>query len=637
MLLLLLVPAPVCAQTGAAAYSVADSQAFVKKYCQSCHQGTKPSAGFDVSSYQSDPQSVTSDLNRWSRVFQRVREASMPPKGMPAPSTEEREKFVTWIEGDLHSRICSAGVQPGPAPIRRLNRSQYSNTIRDLLDIQFEAGRHLPEDGAGGEGFDNAAETLFLSPIHAEKYLEAAKESLSFALKDTRTRAKIFVAQPGPHLAPAKAAKQILSAFLPRAFRRPVTEPETDRYLALFSAAVKRGDKFDAAMQYALEAVLISPDFLFRIEEPNPTPEIRRINDYELASRLSYFLWNSMPDEQLFDLAAKGTLHEPDTLKKQITRMLDPGVRFKDTDDDVRLIKNAKVEAFAQQFVEQWLGTRDLGREIKPDEKLFPQFYDPEIQSSIQLEPVMFMKELLTSNLSVLNFIDSKFGMINATLNKFYGLNVKASGYHEPVTLPPGSHRGGLTGMAAVLAVSSHADRTSPVLRGKWVLEALLGTPPPPPPPDVPALEDSHSSNPRTLRERLSEHRANPVCASCHQRIDPLGFALENYDVLGRWRTEEPGGKIDATGELPDGTKFDGPEQLKQVLMQRKDVFVRYFTGKMLGYALGRGLTLQDSCTVDAIVSKLAKDDYKAQTLVTEIVLSVPFQYQQAGAKEKSN
>jgi hypothetical protein len=337
-----------------------------------------------------------------------------------------------------------------------------------------------------------------------------------------------------------------------------------------------------------------------------------------------------MPDQELFDLAAQGTLHEPDTLKKQIVRMLAPAVGAKDADDDFRVVKGGKVEAFAQQFVEQWLDTRELGREVKPDPAMFPQFYETELQSAIRLEPVLFMRELLTSNLSILNFLDSKFAVINAPLNQFYGLRLKVGPYHARTELPANSHRGGLVGMSAILAVSSHADRTSPVLRGKWVLEALLGTPPPPPPPNVPALEEAHTgANAKTLRVRLSEHRQNPECASCHQRIDPLGFSLENYDVLGRWRTEEePGLKIDATGELPDGTRFDGPEELKAMLLSRKEVFVRHLTSKMLGYALGRGLTLQDSCTVDAIVAKLKQDDYKAQTLVTEIVLSVPFRYQ---------
>jgi hypothetical protein len=612
--------------------SLSASQTFVKTYCESCHQGARAPARLDLSVYATNPDALTKDLRVWGRVLERVRDASMPPKGVAAPSINEREQFASYVEAGLRASICASGITPGPAPIRRLNRSQYSNTIRDLLDIQFDAGRGLPEDGAGGEGFDNAAETLFLSPIHAEKYLASAKETVDFAFKNPRTRAAILIARPGAGMAAPDAARRVLQRFLLRAFRRPPTTDEVARYLAVFSGAQKRGDTFDASMAFTLQAVLIAPDFLFRIERPNPGPETRLLGDYELASRLSYFLWNSMPDQPLFDLAAQGTLHEPDTLKKQIVRMLDPGVRSQDVEDDVRLIKGAKVEAFAQQFVEQWLGTRELGRDVQPDQKLFPQFYETETQASIRMEPVLFMKELLASNLSLLNFLDSTFLVINPTLAKLYGLSVKAENLHSRVELPEDSHRGGLTGMSAILAVSSHADRTSPVLRGKWVLEALLGTPPPPPPPNVPALEEAHpGANAKSLRERLSAHRSNPACASCHQRIDPLGFGLENYDVLGRWRTtEESGATIDATGELPDGTRFDGPEQLKAMLLSRKDVFIRHLTSKMLGYALGRGLTLQDACTVDAIVATLKQDDYKAQTLLDEIVLSVPFRYQEA-------
>jgi hypothetical protein len=623
---------PLSAQGVRPDYSLGESQTFVKTYCESCHQGAKAPARLDLTVYATDPDAVMKDLRAWGRVLERVREASMPPKGMPAPSTEERERFAGWVETGLRASVCAAGATPGAAPIRRLNRSQYSNTIRDLLEIQFDAGRGLPEDGAGGEGFDNAAETLFLSPIHAEKYLASAKETINFAFKNPRTRAAILIARPGAGLTASDAARKVLERFLLRAFRRPPSTEEVARYLSVFSAAQKRGETFDASMAFTLEAVLIAPDFLFRIEQPNAAAEARPVGDYELASRLSYFLWNSMPDQQLFDLAAQGTLHDPAVLKKQIVRMLDPGVRSQDVEDDVRLIKGGKVEAFAQQFVEQWLGTRELGRDIQPDQKLFPQFYETETQAAIRMEPVLFMKELLASNLSVLNFLDSKFVVINGTLAKLYSLNVKAENYHSPVELPANSHRGGLTGMSAILAVSSHADRTSPVLRGKWVLEALLGTPPPPPPPNVPALEEAHAgANAKSLRERLSEHRKSPACASCHQRIDPLGFGLENYDVLGRWRTEEESGAtIDATGELPDGTRFDGPVELKAMLMSRKDVFVRHLTSKMLGYALGRGLTLQDSCTVDAIVATLKQDDYKAQTLLNEIVLSVPFRFKEA-------
>jgi hypothetical protein len=291
-------------------------------------------------------------------------------------------------------------------------------------------------------------------------------------------------------------------------------------------------------------------------------------------------------------------------------------------------------------FVLQWLGKRVLGRTIAPDAKLFPMYSgDEELRGDIRYQPVLFFEELLANDLSLLNLLDSKFTIATRKLQKLYGLNVKpprpeAGGQPQRIELPEGSHRGGLLGMAAVLAVSSYPQRTSPVLRGKWILDALLGTPPPPPPPNVPTLPEQQASAPRTVRERLTEHRANAVCASCHSRIDPLGFALENYDVLGRWRSEDGGSPIDNEGELPDGTKFHGPDELKAVLLARKELFLRNLTNKMLGYALGRGLTLADSCTVDAILAELAKNDYRARTLIDAIVLSTPFRYQ-AGLQSK--
>jgi hypothetical protein len=344
-----------------------------------------------------------------------------------------------------------------------------------------------------------------------------------------------------------------------------------------------------------------------------------------------------MPDPELFDLAAKGKLHDPEILKQQVLRMIGSDVRAED--DSVKITKENKLDAMAQQFIEQWLETRELGRDIKPDAVLFPEFYNTELQPAIHYEPVMFFKELLTKNLSLLNLLDSQFAMLNAPLQKLYGLNLKTQDRTSAVgallshvTLPENSHRGGLLGMAAVLSVSSYPNRTSPVLRGKWVLEALLGTPPPPPPPSVPALEEAHAgAAPKSVRERLEQHRRDAACAVCHSRIDPLGFGLENYDVLGRWRTEDAGAPLDTRGELPDGTKFNGPEELKAVLLDRKDLFIRNLTRKFLAYALGRGLRLEDSCTVDRIVARLREDDYKAQTLVQEIVLSIPFRYQ-AGA-----
>lgn len=342
-----------------------------------------------------------------------------------------------------------------------------------------------------------------------------------------------------------------------------------------------------------------------------------RLDDYALATRLSYFLWNSMPDSLLFALAESGQLHDPEILKEQIARML----------------RNTKAFDFAQSFAEQWLRTRELGETTHPDTAMFPAWKDAELQGDIRYQPVLFFREIVANDLPVLNLIDSNFTIATRKLQRLYGLNVKpprpdVGQQPQRIELPAGSERGGLLGMAAVLAVSSHPHRTSPVLRGKWLLDAMLGTPPPPPPPGVPPLEEGQVATARTLRDRLAAHRSNAVCASCHDRIDPLGFALENYDAIGRWRTEDAGQRIDASGELPDGSRFDGPAELKTALMARKDLFVRNLTRRLLGYALGRGLTVQDNCAVETIAAATARSDYGAQALITAIVMSPQFRQQ---------
>jgi hypothetical protein len=294
------------------------------------------------------------------------------------------------------------------------------------------------------------------------------------------------------------------------------------------------------------------------------------------------------------------------------------------------MLKDEKAREFAERFIDQWLNTRELGLDIKPDEKLFPTYYDPALQSAMRYEPILFFQEILSQNLPLVSLLDANFTVLSNALAKHYELKLTGlTQQPKHAELPAGSHRGGILTMAAVLAVSSYPQRTSPVLRGKWILETILGTPPPPPPPNVPALTENHEgASPKTLRERLEEHRRDPVCASCHSRIDPLGFALENYDVLGRWRTDDSGQPIDNRGQLPDGTVINGPEELKKVLLERKTVFLRHFTSKMLGYALGRGLTPSDSCTVDQILDQIEKQQYRSQALIQAIVLSMPFRYQ---------
>jgi Protein of unknown function (DUF1592)/Protein of unknown function (DUF1588)/Protein of unknown function (DUF1585)/Protein of unknown function (DUF1587)/Protein of unknown function (DUF1595) len=604
-------------------YSFENAQAFLSQYCQACHQGKSPAGGFHLQQV-SATSSLQTDAERWSKLNARIRNGEMPPKGAPAPAIDQREQFTNWTDNALRSQACAGGITPGPAPIRRLNRDEYTATIRDLFDIHLDVGHALPADGAGGEGFDNAAETLFLSPLHSEKYMEVAKFTIDFAAKEFKSREKILIAKPGAGVSPDQAAREILKAFLPRAFRRPVNETDIAPYIDLFNAARKHGQSFEPAILFALRGALVSPLFLYRVEPPNNSSEPRPLDQFALASRLSYFLWGSMPDELLFDVAAEGKLQEPAVLKELVQRML----------------RNDRSLDFVERFVEQWLRTRELDTDKSPDPKLFPTYAaDEELRSDIRFQPILFFREILLKNLSLLNLLDSKYTIGTITLAKHLGislpLNKKATKQPQWVELPEGSHRGGLLGMPAVLAVSSYPYRTSPVLRGAWILESILGTPPPPPPPNVPALEADHEgAPPKSVREKLTQHRANPACAGCHSRIDPLGFGLENFDVIGRWRSEDAGKPVDSSGELPDGKKFQGPDELKAVLLDHKDLFIRNLTSKMLGYALGRGLTLKDSCTVDNIVAQLKDNNYSAQTLIEAIVLSVPFRYQAPSRKE---
>ncbi len=612
--ILLALPAALGAQP--AGYSFDDAQAFVKSHCRTCHQGTVPAGGFDIQQIAS-AATLQSEAARWSSMALRVRNGEMPPKGAPVPPVDQREKFTSWVAMSLSQAGCRAAAMPSPMHIRRLNRDEYAATLRDLLDIQVDLSSSLPADGAGGEGFDNAGETLFLSPLLAEKYMKAAKFAIDAAAKEFKSREKILVARPGNGISAEHAALQILRTFLPRAFRRPVTQDDVDQYFTLFRAARKQGQEFEPAILFTLQAVLVSPRFLFLAEPANPTADLRRIDAYSLASRMSYFLLGSMPDELLFDIAEAGKLHEPAVVRELIPRML----------------RNEQALEFAKRFVDQWLRIRQLDTDKAPDAKLFPPWStDEELRSDIRLQPAIFFYEVFKRNLSLLTLIDSSQTIATRKLAKHMGEPITFTGdAQQPqwAELPKGSTRGGLLGMPAVLAVSSYPYRTSPVLRGAWILESILGTPPPPPPADVPALEKQASAEvPKSVREMLTQHRANPACAGCHSRIDPLGFALENYDFIGRWRDQDAGKPIDNRGELPDGTAVSGPEGLKTALLDRKDLFVRNLTAKMLGYALGRGLTPQDSCTVDRIVAELKENDYRSQKLIELIVLSEPFQYQ---------
>ena len=597
--------------------SLNDGVSFIQQYCVDCHQPPKPKGKLDLTLYTTK-ESIIVDGLEWDKHLHRVRDGDMPPddEDVPVPGVEERMAFVNWVQSTLRDAACADGVQPGAALVRRLNRSEYSASVRHLLDVHFDAGEALPSDGAGGEGFDNAAETLFISPIHAEKYLEAAQSAVGYGFADTRSSRRFLIAQPDENTTPNEAARKVLDRFLPNAFRRPVSDEETGEYMDLFETALESDGSFSTAMQLTLSAVLVSPKFLFIMEEPTESADPVPLAGHELATRLSYFLWGAPPDEHLMQLAAQGKLHDSDVLRAEVVRMLkDPHSR--------------KVRNSAQNFVEQWLGTRALGREFKPDASI--EGYDSELEGGMKYEPVFFFHEILTENRSLLDLIDADYTYINRRLSRHYKVKGEFREQPKRVEIADDPHRGGLLSMAAVLAVSSHPHRTSPVLRGKWILETLIGEPPPPPPPNVPLLEeDAESAQPQSLRERLEKHREDPTCATCHDRIDPLGFSLENYDVLGRWRDTVGDQKVDARATMPDGTEFEGPEQLKQILMDRKDQIVRHLTRKMLGYALSRGLTYEDYCTVDQIVEDLKANGYASHRLLMGIVESVPFRYKAA-------
>ena len=585
---------------------------FIKRYCLECHSGEKPKASLDLSRFDSMDK-ILSEALLWDDILIRLSQGDMPPKEADLPTLNERSEFLNWVESSLQKAACQSGPHAGPAVLRRLNRAEYSASVRDLLDIHFDAGEALPSDGSGGEGFDNASETLFISPIHAEKYMDAARVAVEYAFADPRSLRRFLVAEPDEKTSPEVAARRVIEDFLPRAFRRSIPESEILEYLALFHAAYKADPSFMVAIRLTLQAVLISPKFLFIAEEPNFDSKPHKVTDHELASRLSYFLWGSLPDDELLKAADEGNLSDSRILQEQFKRMLGSQ-------------NSRKVRNFSQNFVEQWLGTRALGREFKPDKLI--RGYDSELEGGMKYEPVFFFHEILTENRSLLDLLKADYTYVNRRLARHYRIKGEFREQPKRVQLTDENRRGGLLSMAAVLAVSSYPHRTSPVLRGKWILETILGDPPPPPPSNVPELEESASSvSSESLRQRLELHRQDVACAQCHDRIDPLGFGLENYGVLGRWRDKYEGHTVDARGALPDGTTFSGPAELKLALLGRKDQFVRHLTKKMLGYALGRGLTYYDYCAVNSIVDKLRANDYKSHHLLFGIIQSVPFRF----------
>lgn len=712
--------------------------------CAQCHNERTASGGLNVATLAGN-NSVAQHRAEWDKILRRVQAGEMPPSSIPKPSEEVLRTFTTAIQTAVERADAATPADPGRVVTHRLNRNEYSNTIRDLLGIDFRAEKYFPTDDSG-DGFDNLGEILSVSPVLMEKYLSAAERIARWAistemppksivdeylLRDRKLRRvdsstveaihrveyagdyTVRFGLPGERAADARpvtlnlwmdgrllASKQIetkpsglvyfnpyseeefkvylpegdhvfragftnddfvktlanadlyndkknkffngitfigpfkstiqkesrkkilvcdpstgracveriVSALAHRAYRRPVAAREVASLMRFYDLAKTDGHSTEQGLQLAMQAMLVSPNFLFHIErDTNPADpkQVHQISEVELASRLSYFLWSSMPDDELLGLAESGKLRS--SLRAQVARML----------------ADAKASALALNFAGQWLEIRNLDV-AEPDPKKFPD-WNSELRDAMKTETTLFFDYVLKENRPVSEFLDAKYTFLNERLARLYGIDGVSGPEFRRVDLTT-NQRGGVLSQASVLTVSSYPNRTSPVIRGKYVLSNILGTPPPPPPPDVPNLDEAAVGTAASLRQQLEKHRENAVCASCHSRMDPLGFGLENYDAIGRWRTRDGNFDVDSSGTLPSGKTFSSPAEMRGILVSQLPQFARTLTEKMMTYALGRGLKTYDARTVDNIDQKLAADGYRFQTLIQQIVESLPFQ-----------
>jgi hypothetical protein len=579
---------------------------FLAKYCTSCHGGAKPKGGLALDKF-GDEGAIGKNRKVWQEMMERVRNLEMPPPERKVrPSAAEIERITTWVGARLKASA-PKNQDPGRVTLRRLNRAEYNNTIRDLFGLPLQPADDFPSDDVG-YGFDNIGDVLSMSPILMEKYLAAAEKIVAQVFQKAQIRDRLLDKSPGDRN-PKARARRILESFATRAFRRPVEKEEMRRLMELVDLALNNGDDFETGMKVALEAILVSPQFLFRVELDRGTSDANDaflINEYELASRLSYFLWSSMPDETLLNLAREGKLRNELTAQAR------------------RMLADPKAKALVENFAGQWLQTRNL-KTVTPDTGCFPTF-DEALRSAMLTETNLFFEALVKEDRSILEFLDTDFTFVNEKLARHYGIpDVKGDQFRR-VSLK-GTPRGGVLTMGSVLTVTSNPTRTSPVKRGKYILENILGTPPPPPPPDAGELsEDKKVVLSNSLRKRMEQHRSNPNCASCHQRMDPLGFGFENFDAVGAWRDKDGQFPIDPSGTLPSGQSFKGPRELKAILKGKDDAFRKCLTEKMLTYALGRGMEESDAWAIDRIAGEVAKKQNKFSSLVVEIAHSDLFQ-----------
>lgn len=581
---------------------------FIKTYCLECHSNKRPTeAGVNFSPALKHPGHAAFS-QQWKNAIARVEAHDMPPDyADDQPTDADRQMFADWL-----ARIKFLSQKdPGPFVIRRLTKTEYGNTLRDLFGVEPEIADELPDE-IGGEGYLNS-----LSPLQLEHYITIADKVLDqisppVGGPSTEMQKRLFGQTLAPEADTRVAARKVARELARKAYRRPPSESELDVLLEVFDLGRQNDLTYPQALRLMLKAILVSPQFLFITPagEAEPDVEIVPLDDYQLASRLSYLLWATMPDDELMTLAGKGKLHEPAILKAQVKRLLD----------------DPRSRALFDGFGAHWLEVRDLEDRVFDREK-FPEMTS-QMRAAMYDEARLFFESIVREDRSVASFVDGDYTFLNGILAPIYGLEDTVTGPEMRRVQLTDDNRGGILGMPAILAATSFPDRTSPVNRGVWVLEQVLGDHVPPAPPDVPALDrqDQQTVAQLTLRERTELHRANPVCANCHKLLDPIGFGLENFDAIGRWREQDENGEaIDASGELPSGKRFSSPKDLKAIIAGRIDKLSRNLVEKLLAYALCRNLEGYDEIVVDGLMKEIASDEYRMQTLVTAVVTSYPF------------
>jgi hypothetical protein len=546
-----------------------DIRPLLKTHCFRCHGLEKTKGKVNLVQFEEIAEFALHD-RLWQGVIEQLESGEMPPEDEPQPPKELLAGIRALLADNDPERLPLSAPRVGP---QRLNRQEYANTLQDLLGIQLDIESQLPADGGGGEGFDNTASALFLSPLLLERYLSIASQAADAAL--------------------AKQPDLDVIDFANRAYRRPLTDTEIARLKA-------------AAPHLAIVSTLSSPKFLFReIDAPDGV-----LSPHSLATRLAYFLTASTPDAELRALADSGELRSQQVLEEQARRLL----------------RSSQSARFFEPFVSQWLQTKALKQTVWPDRGKFPH-YDEHLADVFYREPIAMFAHLVAENRPITELVLAEYSFVNQRLARWYGNQEVQGEAFRKVAMDP--KRGGLLGMGGVMAITSFPLRSSPVLRGKWVLDTLLGVDLPPPPPNVEALpDDERPVEGKSIRQRLEAHRTRAECAGCHSKIDPIGFALENFDPVGSWRDQIHGQPVDAAGTLPGGETFRGPGELKTILGQRREAFARNVVERLLAYGLGRGIEPADTPAIHRILKQLDAQGYRMQDAILAVVDSHPFRHQ---------